>query len=108
MYTADFLVHFSACTSLRELSICMHVGHILKRDTYDEMRDYIKFKSDAWIANGSQVELKSLVNVLTLLPAVQVLNANCAITAWDYVIGFGPNAFPPRLAEVGEEILNTV
>jgi hypothetical protein len=86
----------------------MHVGHILKRDTYDEMRDYIKFKSDAWIANGSQVELKSLVNVLTLLPAVQVLNANCAITAWDYVIGFGPNAFPPRLAEVGEEILNTV
>jgi hypothetical protein len=68
-YTLDFLVHFSACTSLRELSMCMHVGHMLKRDTYDEMRDYVKFNSDAWIANGSRVELKSSrIKVVGQLP----------------------------------------
>jgi hypothetical protein len=84
MYNLGFRPALAQCTNLRNLTIRMHVGHLLRKNTYDEIRDYVKFKSDTWLDYARRIEVSSTINIFTLVPALEVLKVVCAIPAWDY------------------------
>jgi hypothetical protein len=82
MYNAGFLPILGECINLCCLTIRMHVGHIVKVDNYVEMRNYVKYKSNMWTVKGCQVEVSSVFNIFTQLPALRVLKITCAFPLW--------------------------
>jgi hypothetical protein len=78
MYNVGFLPILCECTSLGDLTIRMHLGHILKKDSYAEVRNYVEHMNNAWHTNGRHIEISSAIDVFTRLPALRVLKVNCA------------------------------
>jgi hypothetical protein len=109
MYNLGFRPALAQCTNLRDLTIRMHAGHLLRKNTYDEIRDYVKFKSDTWLDHARRIEFSSTINIFTLVPALEVPKVVCAIPAWDYRNGSqGSLPVSSRLSTVEGDILDTV
>jgi hypothetical protein len=109
MYNLGFRSALAQCTNLRDLTIRMHVGHLLRKNTYDEIRDYVKSKSNTWLDHARRIEVSSTINTFTLVPALKVLKVVCAIPAWDYRNGSqGSLPASSRLSTVEGDILDTV
>jgi hypothetical protein len=83
MYTLGFIPALSACKKLRDLTIRMHVQHIIFRDCLTETRESVKIKSNSWAKDGCKLNLGWTLNMFTLLPALSVLKMKIEIPDWN-------------------------
>ncbi|KAF2829147.1 hypothetical protein CC86DRAFT_464815 [Ophiobolus disseminans] len=82
-YNSSFFDNLQACKRLRDLTIRMHVGHLISGECYDSIRNYILDKEHSWVVSGCSVNFCiPLLKMFTLLPALQHLNIKCDIPTW--------------------------